>query len=178
LRKLSPYGAESEPHAIDLLIRNMKTHPRKRVIAACVEELAPILKTELSFWNEKTPISHTVIAYLPRSRKKVLQYGFDQARELATALSKETGYPVMPLLKRVKDGKTQKTLSVTERQANLRGAFGLRGEPAGLRVVLVDDIVTTGAGMAEGVRVLIKAKAAQVICLSVAVTPKKQAKGN
>lgn len=173
-RKLAPYG-EPGKYAADRLVRSLKVHPRTRVIDACVQNLAPILREEVAQQNEKTPISHTVIAYLPRSRRKVVQYGFDQARELALALSKETGIEMRPLLKRARDGKPQKELSVREREQNLRGAFSLCGDAMGLRVVLVDDVVTTGAGMAEGTRVLIKGGAAQVICLSLAATVKRNA---
>lgn len=175
-RKLAPYG-EPGRYAADRLVRSLKIHPRTRVIEACVQGLAPILREEVAFQNEKVPISHTVIAYLPRSRRKVVRYGFDQARELALALSKETGIEMLPLLKRVRDGKPQKGLSVRERAQNLRGAFSLRGEAAGLRVVLVDDVVTTGASMAEGTRTLMRGGAAQVICLSIAATVKRNAAG-
>ena len=173
-RKLAPYG-EAGKHAADRLVRSLKVHPRTRVIDACVKELATILADEVSYQNEKVPISHTVIAYLPRSRRKVVQYGFDQARELALALSKATGYPMCPALKRARDGKSQKELSVQERQRNLKGAFTPCCDVSGLRVVLVDDVVTTGAGMAEGTRVLMRGGAAQVICVAVAATVKRNA---
>ena len=173
LRKLAPYGLEHEPQVVDHLVRNIKTYPRGRVFDACVEEWLPMLSREIELLRESTSFSEVVITFLPRSRRKVLQYGFDQAKELARALSKQTGYPTMPLLKRVKDGRAQKTLTVKERKENLRGAFALTADPAGRCVVLVDDIVTTGAGMAEATGMLKKAKAAAVICLSIAVTAKK-----
>ena len=178
LRKLAPYGLENEPQVVEHLVHNIKTYPRGRVFRACVEEWVPLLEREMEELRKKSSFSRTVITFLPRSRAKVLRYGFDQARELAMALSKRTGYPMIPILKRVRDGKAQKSLKVEERRKNLRGAFALARDPAGCCVILVDDIVTTGAGMAEAVRMLKRAKAAEVLCLSIAVTARrKPAKG-
>jgi ComF family protein len=177
LRKLAPYGMENEPRVVERLVHNIKTYPRGRVFRACVEEWASLLAPELEKLQKKSAFSRTVITFLPRSRKKVLRYGFDQARELAMALSQRTGYPMLPLLKRVRDGKAQKSLTVKERRENLRGAFALVGDPTDCCVVLVDDIVTTGAGMAEAVRMLKGAGAVEVLCLSIAVTAKKKPAG-
>ena len=174
LRKLAPYGLENEPQTVDHLVHNIKTYPRGRVFRACVEEWVPLLEREMEELRKKSSFSRTVITFLPRSRAKVLRYGFDQARELATALSKRTGYPMLPLLKRVRDGKAQKSLTVKERRENLRGAFALVADPADCCVILVDDIVTTGAGMAEAVQMLKKARAAEVLCFSIAVTARKK----
>jgi competence protein ComFC len=127
--------------------------------------------------EQKVPISHTVIGFLPRSREKVRRYGFDQARELAKALAERTELPFSCVLRRVRDGVPQKTLGVRKRQENLRGAFELREDVRGKRVILVDDLVTTGAGMAEAARVLRRGGAVDVLAVSVAVTPKRTGKG-
>ncbi|MBE6690279.1 MAG: ComF family protein [Ruminococcaceae bacterium] len=178
-RKLGPYLMQGEGKgAIAGLVTQLKRHPRERVIRAAADALEPILREELSALQAKTPISHTVITFLPRSRRNVCLYGFDQARALAAELARRTGYPMLPLLRRKRDGKQQKLLTVKERRRNLRGAFSLIGDPKGLRVVLVDDLVTTGVGMAEGVALLRRGKAAEVTCLSLAVTPKKKPSGH
>lgn len=173
LIKLAPYTDAGEHATVRRAVYGMKRSPRSRTFNCCAEELAPALCRTVEKQNEKTPISHTVITYLPRSRKSVRRYGFDQARELAKCLSRLTDYPCLSLLERVKDGTEQKTLTVKERQSNLKGAFRAVNSAEGCRVILVDDLVTTGAGMAEGVRVLRKNGAAEVLSVSVAVTPKK-----
>lgn len=177
LLKLAPYEADSEADPVVYAIRSMKKHPRARVVACCGEELVPLLRKAVEMLNEKRPISHTVIAYIPRAKKKVLQYGFDQAKLLANAVGAGTGFPVLLLLRRVRGAKEQKGLTQKERRENLRGAFALSRSPAGWRVILVDDVVTTGAGMAEAARVCRRGGATEVLCLCVAMTAKRKAKG-
>lgn len=171
--KLAPYHGDRGTSVTDRVIRGMKHEPRRRSFDCCARSLAPLLLSALEKAEEKVPISRTVIGCLPRSREKVRQYGFDQARELAKTLSRETGIPFSAVLRRVKDGVPQKSLGVRKRQENLRGAFALQKDVKGLRVILVDDLVTTGAGMAEAARVLRQGGAFEIWCVSVAVTPKK-----
>ena len=177
LVKLAPYHGEQGRAVVDRVIHGMKRTPRRRSFDCCARALAPLLLSALEKAEEKVPISHTVIGYLPRSRANVTRYGFDQARELAKALSARTGIPVARVLKRVRDGAPQKSLGVRKRQENLRGAFAPCGTVKGLRVILVDDLVTTGAGMAEAARVLRRSGAKDVLGVAVAVTPKKQGHG-
>lgn len=173
LIKLAPYHKEGAYHVVSHAIHSMKRIPRSRVFACCAEELSHSLLKAVRASNEKTPISHTVIVHLPRSVQNVKRYGFDQARELSRALSRAVSYPYLPALKRVRKGLEQKKLTVKERQANLKGAFALTGDVKGCRVILVDDVVTTGAGMAEAIKVLKKGGAAEVLPVCVAVTIKK-----
>lgn len=178
LVKLAPYRHEGETVVIERVVLGMKDHPRDRYFACCAEALAPLVKDAIQELEENTPISHTVIGYLPRSARKVRHLGFDQAREIAKKLAAYTGLPFCRVLVRVKDGAPQKSLTLQARQANVKGAFACKGSVKGLRVLLVDDLVTTGAGMAEGARTLLRNGAAQVLAVSVAVTPKaKTAKG-
>lgn len=83
---------------------------------------------------------------------------------LAQCLSKELGIPVKRALRRTRNTKLQRELGVDERFRNLHGAFGLRAGYAlgGTRVLLVDDILTTGATASSAARVLKRAGAAAV----------------
>ena len=63
----------------------------------------------------------------------------------------------------------------TARRANVRGAFAARGDVRGARIALVDDVMTTGATLAEGSRVLLEAGAQRVECWVVARTPRPDA---
>ena len=148
---------------------------RARAFAHYAAMLREPLVRLLAERQAKQAISHTVIAFLPRARKRVRKFGFDQAKELAKALSLETGYELLPLLKRVRDGKPQKSLTSRERRENIKGSFAVCGDVKGKRVILVDDLVTTGEGMAEAVRLLRAAGGADVVCVSVAMTLKKTA---
>jgi len=92
---------------------------------------------------------------------------FNQSAMLAAAISAESGVPVATgLLKRVKPTAQQVGLSRTERAANVQGAFRVppeaRGGVAGRRLVLVDDVLTSGATVDGCARALLRAGAANV----------------
>jgi ComF family protein len=84
-----------------------------------------------------------VVVAVPLHRRRERRRGFNQAR----ALAGELGLPVLDVLRRTRATPSQTGLSAAARQANMNGAFALRRnmDVAGLRVVLVDDVTTTGA---------------------------------
>jgi len=91
--------------------------------------------------------------------------GFNQASELAGHL----GVPVLHALRRPRATVTQTDLPETERHANMRGAFALRGwVPASTVLVVVDDVSTTGATLDECAQVLLDAGAREVRGLTAA----------
>ena len=115
--------------------------------------------------------SDLILTYIPRGRNAKLEYGTDQAEQLARALSALSGAPVKRLLLRNRGkNKQQKTLSATARIRNARESFRVAPKAVldGKTVILVDDIVTTGAGMAACARLLRRAGAKRVYCLSAA----------
>ena len=87
--------------------------------------------------------------------------GFNQSLILARALTKTTGLPILPALRRVKRTKDQTRLTREERLANVRGAFRVIKDVAGKKLLLLDDVTTTGATLEECRRVLAEAGAAQ-----------------
>lgn len=109
------------------------------------------------------------IAYLPRTRAARERYGVDQAEQLARALSKLTGIALIQALLR-DGGKEQKQLVSNERLRNAQGSYRIKDgiDLSGKRVLLVDDLVTTGASMAVGVKLLRRAGAKSVYALAVA----------
>ena len=92
--------------------------------------------------------------------------GFNQADDLARSL----GIPVTRALKRVRSTASQTDLPAARRHGNVRGAFRLRWRTrvSGLRVVLVDDVCTTGATLEACARVLREAGAQDVRALTAA----------
>lgn len=101
--------------------------------------------------------------------------GFNQAELLGEALADRLGLGFRrDLLHKVKDTSSQVSLSRPERAANVRGVFTLsenkKGEPAcaGRDILLVDDVVTTGATVREAARTLKKGGAGQVWVLAFA----------
>ena len=120
---------------------------------------------------DRRPQGADVITWAPLSRKRLRKRGFDQAELLAGAVSGETGIPLLPLLKKRRDTPAQSGLDGTSaRRANALGAYELApgAEVAGKRVVLVDDVVTSGATLGECARILRQGGAEEVVCLTLA----------
>lgn len=108
-----------------------------------------------------------LVAPVPLHPRRLIRRGFNQAAVLARALCPANGPRLeMRLLTRQRHTRPQVGLSPRERLANVAGAFAVRPAAlaalAGRRVLLVDDVFTTGATLAECAQVLIKAGASAV----------------
>lgn len=115
-----------------------------------------------------------VLLPVPLHRWRLVSRKFNQAALLAHEVARLTGVPCDPLvLTRRKATPSQVGLTAAERQRNLSGAFavakGVRERIADKRVVLIDDVITTGSTMGACARVLKRAGAAQVDVLAVAM---------
>lgn len=101
---------------------------------------------------------------LPLHRRRLRQRGYDQALELARPLGRALALPVLDTrLQRRRHTAPQSELGAKARQANLRGAFALApGPPLPAHVALLDDVMTTGATLAEAARLLRRAGVARV----------------
>src|SRR5699024_3264493 len=98
----------------------------------------------------------TVITWIPVSLQRKKQRGYDQSELLARRMGKVWKRPASPLLLKKKDNKTQHELSKKERLLNVKGVYEAQGEITGKRILLVDDILTTGSTMQEAASVLWK----------------------
>ena len=156
--------------AVHNTVMLLKRNKNPRVTGFLASQMLSVLRADKDL--PKLDTDSAVICFVPRSKKSVKRHGVDQSEELARALSEQMGIPLVPALARVKGGKEQKRLSAAERVKNTKKLFAIRdaSEISGKTVILVDDVVTTGASMAACVPHLIRARAAAVICLSVAST--------
>ena len=92
---------------------------------------------------------------MPLHSVRLASRGFNQAAELARPLARHWGLPVLlDGIVRDVDTRPQAGLPWKERTANVRGAFRVTSRVEGLRVVVVDDVMTTGATLAELARTL------------------------
>lgn len=118
-----------------LLVRALKydgVHTAARALAAGMFRVRP-----------KTPFDAIVPVPLHRWRER--SRGFNQAETLSRLLGEAMGLPVLPLLTRARRTGTQTRLTASERADNVEGAFAASAEALGLRLLLVDDVLTTGA---------------------------------
>ena len=105
-----------------------------------------------------------IIVPVPLHPARQRERGFNQAGLLGELLSAQTSIPAKPMLERIRYTTTQTALDRSERMENLHNAFRLRknADVRGLRVLLVDDVLTTGSTLNECARILKRAGAFSV----------------
>lgn len=139
-------------------INHLKFHGLKR-LAKPLGRL--LLNFDLSGMDGVVPV--------PLSIKRLRERGFNQSLLFARVISREKKFPLlMDILFKKKETPPQTRLSGKERLLNLRNAFKVKGDIRGLRLLLVDDVMTTGATVTECSKQLMKAGAKEVIVLALA----------
>jgi len=102
---------------------------------------------------------------IPLHGRRRFSRGYDQAAELTRGLSRSLGIPMFGrVLTRKRHTETQADQTATGRWDNVRNLFGIRNAShvRGLRILLIDDVLTTGATCDAAARILLAAGAAQV----------------
>ena len=113
------------------------------------------------------------LTWVPTASRRKFHRGYDQAELLCRAVGKELHMKPVRLLKKVRNNPAQSGLSdPAARRANVMGVYRPAGSRmlAGKRILLIDDILTTGATAGECARVLRAQGASQVHCGAVAVS--------
>lgn len=111
-----------------------------------------------------------LVTFVPLHGRRLWERAFNQSKVLASAVSRSFGIRLVDTLDKTESTKPQNMLSRKERLTNLADAFRAK-DPAPLkdmRVLLIDDVMTTGATFNECSRVLKEAGAARVRCLALA----------
>lgn len=124
---------------------------------ACL--LAPLVKRH----------PNILVVHLPTATTRIRQRGYDQARLLARALAKQSRLPYANVL--VRSGQTHQVgASRAERVQQLDNAFRVSAawQVRGARILLVDDVLTTGASFEAATKALLRAGAAQVDAIAFA----------
>ena len=155
----------------------MKKHKNSAVFDYFAAQLSFAVGRKIREYGE------TVITYVPRSEKSVSEYGFDQSKMLADRLADKCGVECLNLFSRLQ-GKSveQKKLNLSERFENSKGLYELDEKAAkrlkGVKcVVIVDDVITSGASLSGCVEKLKSVFDGEVVCAAVARTGKKRKKG-
>jgi ComF family protein len=129
----------------------------------------PLAALVLAQWGDRLAAGVGGLVPVPLTSAREQERGYNQAALLAEAVAAQLAVRVRPRwLARVRATLPQSDLGAAERRANVRGAFAADRAAAGHHVVVVDDVLTTGATAAECARALRVAGAAQVGVLTVA----------
>lgn len=112
------------------------------------------------------------IFYIPLSKQKLKDRGFNQCEIIAKSLSERLNIPLYKDIIKVKDTKEQKKLTKDDRHKNIQGAFAVLRDKniRGKSIILIDDVVTTGATLFECEKVLKENGASKIKLLTVAKT--------
>lgn len=113
-----------------------------------------------------------VITAVPMFEKKQKKRGYNQSELLGRECSKLLNVPYEPLLEKFRDNKPQHSLPRREREKNVHGVFRVFDKEAvkGKRILLIDDVITTGNTLGECVRILKKSGAKTVACAALCTT--------
>jgi competence protein ComFC len=106
---------------------------------------------------------------VPLTPKGLQRRGFNQSLLIAKVIARKIQVPLfMDTLLKVKETRPQIGLSATERQSNLKNAFKVTGDIRDKRILLIDDVMTTGATVTECSKVLLSAGAKEILVVTLA----------
>ena len=171
------YGKKKVPHIADLtavwMYQGHAASSLKRYKFANARHYAPVYGRLLAMRILNDLPTADLITWVPVSRKRLRERGYDQVELLARAVSAELGIPAVQTLEKFRDNQANSGLrDPAERRANVLGVYRpVQPERfRGKRVLLLDDIVTTGATASECARVLLTAGAGEILFGAVAAS--------
>lgn len=146
----------------------------RRVLLACKREgrtplagpLAALLAAAIA---DAAPPPGVELCVVPSTRAAYRHRGFEFARLVLA----RTGLGAVRVLAAARPHRQQKTLDREQRRANLHGVHRARGRLDGRRFLIVDDVVTTGATLAEAARAIREAGGEPVGAVAIAATPRR-----
>ena len=131
---------------------------------------ARVFARYLVYLAQKHNLEYDLVTFVPMSRNSLKKRRYNQAKLLAEhfcALLNQDGLLVEAVVK-VKETVTQEQLSKSERKTNLIGAYRANADVKGKRVLVIDDVKTTGATINECAKVLKGVGATEVVAITVA----------
>lgn len=146
----APWAYEGGPRS---LVLALKLRGLKGAAGPLVDEMVGCCR--------RSGMQADAVTWVPARRRDIRARGFDHAEVLALGVATQLGLPADPLLARRGHQRDQAGLDRAHRLSNLATAFGARAAISGA-VLLVDDLVTTGATAASCARALKSAGAARI----------------
>lgn len=157
------FAASYQNNLVKNLIQKFKYEPFIKELA---QPLAFLIAKHFQLFNNPPIFYDYCLMPIPLEKRKLKRRGFNQAQELAEELSKHLGIPVSnDVLIKKKGTLSQTELSGKEREENIKGAFSCQNKEKiqGRKILLIDDVYTTGSTMEEAARVL-KLAGAKEVC--------------
>ena len=117
---------------------------------------------------------YDLLTWIPTSLWRKWRRGYDQVELLAKAVGEELGVTPVRILKKIRNNPPQSGFSdASQRRANVLGVYKIMNsqQVRGKRILLLDDIITTGATASEAAKTLLTAGAKEVFCAAVAAAP-------
>lgn len=149
------------------IIKDIKYHLATAVWSELTLNIFPEALLKLAFYKGQS--NNLVIQPIPLHERRLRSRGFNQARLIADFFQKYICCPQSQILIRIKETPSQAmSENNKERFQNVRGAFSVDGIIEGKKIILVDDVVTSGATVKEAVKVLKKAGVKTVFILALA----------
>jgi len=151
---------------IQELIHSLKYDKQFLVGKFLGQEITNNLKDKILEWNA------SLIIPVPLHALRKAERGFNQSEQIAKAIGKSFNIPLdTKSLKRSRFTKTQTKLTLAERKENMKKAFNLKANKKikNQTIILIDDVITTGATITECARVLLENGANKIYALSVAI---------
>ncbi len=159
------YGAALFDGAVAQAVKLLKFYGRERIASPLAELMSEFAAQEMEVAR------YDLVVPVPLHRVRQRDRGFNQAALLAAEVM--PSFPEAELigcLERIRPTRTQSKLNGKARQANVRGAFAVRGDTCGgKRILLIDDVVTTAGTVAECAAALCRAGAVHVDVLAAAL---------
>lgn len=160
-------GAAAFSHTGDIKksIYKIKYCNKREYVEFYTNELIKNYGKKIMSWN------CDYIIPVPLHRKRQIRRGYNQAEIIAKIISKKTGIPIRTdILARVKNTKPQKELNDEDRKKNLENAFKIHKSIVKLKkIILVDDIYTTGSTIDACTKTLLRYGAVEVYFLSLSI---------
>ncbi|MBR5134705.1 MAG: ComF family protein [Clostridia bacterium] len=140
----------------------LKRHDDADVIATMAQEMVAALRAR----TDAAAID--VVTFVPMCKEAKRDRGFNQSELLAKDVARELGVPFKPLLVKLYDTAAQKSLPMVQRSGNVLGVFDVVERVDEQRILIVDDLITTGATLHECAKMLKVRGAACVTVLTFA----------